>query len=215
MGSRPWGYAVRAVRPPYVRASWGSVGDRTKSPRSGILLGFFGTSRLVLCEPIRTASAPNCALSLPQEGRWTSTGSAPSTGPDRFGPGFEPPARGVSWGERVTLEVCHTHFCTICTICTRFSRALWASVGDRTKLPGSGILLCFFGTSVGSYRRRALQGSVGGAYGYGPPVQIGASARSGILPSLSLSTHPNTHSSRVLGFGEGCELAANPVGECF
>ena len=32
---------------PYVRASWGSVGDRTTPPGSGILLGLFGTSRVV------------------------------------------------------------------------------------------------------------------------------------------------------------------------
>jgi hypothetical protein len=40
LGSRLWGYAVRSVRGAFARASRASVGDRTKPPGSGILLGF-------------------------------------------------------------------------------------------------------------------------------------------------------------------------------
>jgi hypothetical protein len=46
LGSRLWGYAVRAVRPPYARAHAprASVGFVPSLPGSGILFGFFGTN---------------------------------------------------------------------------------------------------------------------------------------------------------------------------
>jgi hypothetical protein len=76
-------------------------------------------------------------------------GSALSAGPDRFVPGFKPPATGVSWVGLSALGVRSTS-------CTRFLRASQGSVGIRTKPPGSGIVLGSFGTSLGSYRLRAL-----------------------------------------------------------
>jgi hypothetical protein len=95
LGSRLWGYAVRAVRPPYAHAPWASVGARTKPPGSGIPLGFFGTTRLVPGEPVRTASAPGCPLPPPPGTEVDLDRKSALIGPDRFGLGFEPPLTGL------------------------------------------------------------------------------------------------------------------------
>jgi hypothetical protein len=128
--SGSWGYTVDLydlydlyevpTRAHTSRASVGFVPSLLEAAfylASFVRTGSLGTSRVV--PPLRLIELSP----LPQERRWTSTGSAPLAGPDRFGPGFEPPLTGVSWAELATLEMRRTHFCTRCTICTKCLRA--------------------------------------------------------------------------------------------
>ena len=71
---------------------------------------------------------------------------APYTAPDRLGPGFEPPLRGVSW---VGLAALGGY--AVRAVRGSFARAFRGSVGDRTKPPGSGVLLSFL-VRAASYR---------------------------------------------------------------
>ena len=81
-----------------------------------------------------------CRGGRPRE-RGIEAQKAPYTAPDRLGPGFEPPLTGVSWVGLAALGVRST------SGTTPYVHAPWASVGARTKPPGNGILLGFFGTT--------------------------------------------------------------------
>jgi hypothetical protein len=83
-----------------------------------------------------------CRGGRPRE-RGIEAQKAPYTGPDRLGPGFEPPLTGVSW---VGLAALGVHSTSGTTPLRARARVLGFG-GVRTKPPRSGIPLGFFGTT--------------------------------------------------------------------
>ena len=173
------GYAVRAVRPPYVRAHalWASVGFVPNLLEAAFYLaslvrpGSPGTSRVV--------PPPHLIDLSPFPRNEDGPRQEVHHQPFLTASGLDlshllaacPELSSRRWRCAARTFVRFVRSVRSVRSVLKYFRAPWGSVGARTKPPGSGILLGFFGTSVGSYPAnrfvpppRALRGSVRSAH---------------------------------------------------